>query len=83
MNIQENIKAFLEKETQQKIEDSSVNLIERGVLDSFTMIKLIGFIESSLGIVPRMEALTPENFNSLETIANIVESWIPHITKSQ
>ncbi len=75
MNTAQKIKEFLEKETQQKISDTGENLIQRGVLDSFTMIKLLGFIESELGKHPNMEELSPENFNSLETISAMIEKW--------
>lgn len=75
MNIKEKIKNFLEKETQRKIENDSVNLIEGGVLDSFSMIKLIDFIEKEFGVKTNMEELTPENFNSVETISLMIEKW--------
>ncbi len=68
MNIKEKIKEFLEKETQKKIDDSKADLIASGVLDSFSMIKLIAFIESELKIKIDMEKLSAENFNSIEKI---------------
>jgi acyl carrier protein len=68
MDFKNKIKNFIEKETQRKIEDDRENLIEKGVLDSFSMIKLLGFIEKELGVKLDMEELTPENFNSLDTI---------------
>lgn len=72
MNTKENLKEFLEKETQNKIDDENINLIERGILDSFTMIKLIGFIEKDLGVKLDMEKLTPDNFNSIKTIIQLL-----------
>ncbi len=69
------IKDFLEKETQKKIEGDSQNLITAGILDSFSMIKLISFIESEFGVKPDMEELTPENFNSVETISEMAKKW--------
>ncbi|MEK9186286.1 MAG: acyl carrier protein, partial [Patescibacteria group bacterium] len=55
-------------ETQKKIGNEDVDLIAGGVLDSFTMIKLIDFIEKELGVKLDMERLTTENFNSINTI---------------
>lgn len=73
MDIKEEIKEFLEKEAQKPIIDESADLIVAGVLDSFSMMKLISFIESDLGIKIDMEKLTPENFNSIEKIANFIK----------
>lgn len=71
-NIEQTIKNFLEKETGHTIADSSTNLIETGVVDSFSMIKVIGFIEEHLGVAINMEELSPENFYSLESITAFV-----------
>jgi len=75
MEIKNKIKDFLEQETQRHIEDEKENLIEKGILDSFSMIKLIGFIESEFKIRVKMEELTPENFNSVATITQKVLTW--------
>lgn len=71
-NIEQTIKNFLEKETGHTIANSRANLIETGVVDSFSMIKLIGFIEEHLGVAINMEELSPENFYSLESITAFV-----------
>ena len=68
MDIKNKVTKFLEKETQKKIGNEDVDLIAGGVLDSFTMIKLIDFIEKELGVKLDMERLTTENFNSINTI---------------
>lgn len=73
MENKERIKEFLEKETQKKIQDSGANLISDGVLDSFSMIKLISFIESELKIKVDMEKLSSENFNSLDKISDFLK----------
>lgn len=72
MNTRERIKEFIETETQKKVETYETNLIETGILDSFTMIKLINFIETELGIEVNMEELSPANFNSLITIEKTI-----------
>ena len=37
------------------------------------MMKLISFIESDLGVKIDMEKLTPENFNSVDKIAEFIK----------
>lgn len=71
-NIEKTIKTFLEKETGHAIANNRMNLIETGVVDSFSMIKLIGFIEEHFSIPINMEELSPDNFYSLESIVAFV-----------
>lgn len=73
MDNADKIRNFLEKETQQVIETDDTDLIKRGVLDSFSMIKLINFIETDLGVKIDMEELSPDNFNSVNTIVSMIE----------
>lgn len=75
MNNKKKIKEYLERETNRKIERDSQNLIEAGILDSFSMIKLIGYIENELKISVKMEELSPANFNSVNTIAETINQW--------
>ncbi len=75
MDIKSKLKAFLERETQKTISSESENLLTSNILDSFSMIKIIGFVESELGIKPNMEELTPDNFNSVDTISQMIEKW--------
>ena len=75
MSDKDRIKIFLEKETQRRIDGNSVNLIEGGILDSFSMVKLIDFLEKELGVKVNMEELTPKNFNSVELISQMIEKW--------
>jgi len=74
-NIKTKLKDFLEKEAQTTISGNSVDLIKKGILDSFLMIRLISFIEEEIGISVDMEKLTPENFNSLITIEKTILQW--------
>ena len=76
MNIKEKIKEFLVSETQKKIENDNADLIKNGLLDSFTMIQLIGFIETELGVKVDMEEIGPDNFNSVENITSTIQKWI-------
>ena len=76
MNIKEKIKSFLEGETQRQVEDDNADLIKNGLLDSFTMIRLISFIETELGTKVDMEEIGPDNFNSVENIMSTIQKWI-------
>ena len=73
----DDLKKFIEQETQQMISDTSENLIDRGILDSFSMIKIIDFIGDS-GIAPNMEELSPDNFNSIDTMGDMLKKWEKH-----
>lgn len=47
-------------------------LIDKGILDSFDIISLVGEIEEQLGVEIGVENLTPENFNSPEAISQLI-----------
>ena len=48
-------------------------LIDDGVLDSFDIVSIISDLNDEYEINIRVHDLTPENFNSLESIVNLVE----------
>jgi len=74
-NIKKEIKLFLEKETQSEIRDSSLNLVEAGILDSFNMVKLIVFIEKEFKIVMDFDDVDMGSFNSIDNIFKRVLKW--------
>jgi acyl carrier protein len=45
--------------------DEKTPLLEWGLIDSFSLVKLVGFIEKRFGIRLRPEALKPDTFKSL------------------
>lgn len=53
---------------------NSRNFIEDALLDSLDIILLVSEIESALGVKIPGEQVIAENFNSVETIANLVNS---------
>ena len=75
-NTQQIIESFLEKETGHAIADARANLIETGAVDSFSMIKLIAFIEERFNVAIDMEELSPENFYSLESMAAFIKRLV-------
>ena len=52
--------------------DESTSLVESGWLDSFGVVDLVVFLEREFGVVLRDEDVIPENFETLETIHELV-----------
>lgn len=51
----------------------STDLVEAGVVDSLTMMDLVSFIEGRYEFPLAVNDLTPANFQSAQTLANLVE----------
>jgi len=62
-------RAWLEQ--QDSVSDTD-SLLEHGVIDSLTMMDLIGFLERTYGIQVTDDELIPENFETLSAIAGFV-----------
>lgn len=75
------IKEYLEAETKRCIPDTSTNLINEGYLDSFTMIKLITFIEEHFKLNVDIESTSEESFSTLDTLAEQVILWKEGMTR--
>ena len=63
-------RAWLEQ--QDSVSDTD-SLVDHGVIDSLTMMELIGFLERTYGIQVTDDELIPENFETLSAIAGFVE----------
>ena len=63
-------RAWLEQ--QDPVSDTD-SLVDHGVIDSLTMMELIGFLERTYGIQVTDDELIPENFETLSAIAGFVE----------
>ena len=53
--------------------DHSENLLSKGIVDSHGVMELVGFLEERYGISVADEDLSPENFESVASIAGFVE----------
>ncbi len=62
-------RAWLEQ--QDSVSDTD-SLVDHGVIDSLTMMELIGFLERTYGIQVTEDDLIPENFETLSAIAGFV-----------
>lgn len=57
-------------------EDTSENLLDSGVIDSFDIVDLIGSLEMQFGIVVDGDDIVPENFESVDAIAGLVGKYL-------
>lgn len=73
---EEDIQRFLTDELNLNASDAGKEcmLFSTGILDSFSMIDLISFLEKKSGIRIRPTELTLENFDSIERMLNFLES---------
>lgn len=49
------------------------SLVESGILDSLSILKLICFMDEQFGVVLNEDELNPEKLNSIEAIAAFIE----------
>jgi acyl carrier protein len=69
------IKTFIRTELiydDEKDFDENTNLIERGIVDSMSLVRLISFLEENYNIQVQDEDIVPENFSSLTKIASFL-----------
>ena len=52
--------------------DEKTMLLDKGLIDSFGIIELIGFIENKFDLTLKEEHLLPKNFSSIEAIENLI-----------
>ena len=77
----EKIKSFLQisPEFNERIPDDfneTSSLLGLGILDSFSIITLVVFIEENFGIRVEGDELIPEHFDSLSTIEQYIKKKI-------
>jgi acyl carrier protein len=61
---------FLEKSTLQL--DDDVSLAASGILDSFSVMMLVNFVEESFGVAIDVEATPPQELASVRAISSFV-----------
>ena len=54
--------------------ESNEKLVDGGVLDSFDIISLISEINDEFDVVISADKIIPENFNSLEALAKLIDT---------
>lgn len=53
--------------------ENETALIDDGILDSFDVVAIISELDDAFGVQVRITELDPENFNSAESIWNLVQ----------
>lgn len=76
MNISETIRQFIATEltadaSQEPIADDDL-LIEQGIIDSFGIMSLLGFLEEKFAVHIEGDELMPENFASIVAISELI-----------
>jgi acyl carrier protein len=71
MTLRDEIRSFLiENRAVPEITDfdDQTSLLELGVVDSLTMVQLVEYLESRYGISIHEDEMTPENFETVQSI---------------
>lgn len=66
------IKILNELRPEFDFSQEGVNFIEEGMLDSFDMVNLVSELDSTYGISIDGVDILPENFSSVDAIANLL-----------
>lgn len=74
MSIGEGISAFIQEELGYDLGrvEPHTDLIEHGIIDSMSFLRLVCFIEETFQIEVRDEDLIPDNFRSISALENFV-----------
>jgi len=63
------------KDTRPEFDfNSNLNFIDEGYLDSFDLVTIVSDLESKFDIKINGSMIVPENFNSLDSIVNLVQN---------
>lgn len=78
MSTQDRVRSFIIDELRfrgsAKDLKNDYPLLEKEVLDSMGIFQVVSFLESEFGIEVDDEDLVPDNFGTIDLIANLVES---------
>jgi len=78
MDIKKSIEQFILEEllfsTSDKEMDPDESLISSGVIDSLAILRLITFVEETFGVTVEDAEVVPENFETINIIAEFVEA---------
>ena len=68
-------KEYLEEDSGQDV-DEKTKLISSGIVDSFSMVSLKMFLEKKFQIKIPDEKATPDAFDSVENIMNLLREYV-------
>ncbi len=71
--MRDKILEVLKAENEELVEDLNRDLLESGILDSFDIVNLVVALEEALGVSIDVEMVSPENFQTVESIIRMIE----------
>jgi acyl carrier protein len=76
MNTSNALREYFKNDLSAEVDDiqDSDSLLERGILDSMAIVKLIAFLEVRFGVAMTDDEFDPENFESFQAIERLIES---------
>lgn len=74
--MREKVKEILQTNYPEIDFEASTELIDDGILDSLTLVGIISALSMEFGIMLPYEDIIPENFNSIDTITQLVQKYI-------
>jgi acyl carrier protein len=72
--LQKKLETFLKKKTNKKI-SKNTNLITSEILDSYSIIELVSYIEDELKLKCPMNKISTANFNNLTLIVKFLKKF--------
>lgn len=72
-NVRDIVKKILNEIDDEILEYDGDNLIEAGLLDSFTIVLIMSLVEEQLHITISPENVKEENFKTIDAIVNLIE----------
>lgn len=75
--LSNDIYTYIKKEMNNSSDfDISTNIVEVGLLDSMAIMTLVSFLEGKYGVEIDFENITPENFATVDAIANFIKKLL-------
>ncbi len=82
MNTEQQIEQFILNEVMMSKRgnrlDYDESLLDSGILDSLSLLRLIAFIQDELGVEVDVDEIVPDNFQTINAAARLVESKRQH-----
>lgn len=79
MEVKDKLTQFFEENFMVELDDGfseNNSFLESGVIDSTGVLELVTFLEETFGIKVEDDEIIPENLDSLDNIANYINSKI-------
>lgn len=73
--MREKVKSILEENYPEIDFEGSEELVDDGILDSLTIVGIISALSMEFGITLPYEDIIPENFNSIDAMAKLIEKY--------